>query len=279
MSLFINIYSKYFQLILSDNLEIKFQMVSWPLGTSLEPCWSLLHLVSLWKEACSSGCFPEFPTVQKMPLFLQNAHLFDNYRINSRSGLFAYLLIPWSYNVFHVNIAGEKCYNPIRYNGRHFQKQVPIVPDHSCGGYGALTQLSTFWDSIKHKHSNSSTNQNLLWSQIWNSKPLDHCHAQQSEKMFRIFRFEISFKKNRFSLNGLLHTHKRTKAGTCQCHGKGSHGNGVEVQDSGIDFQWRKSLVRGNIRQTMKYMKLFHVSKLMILSALIHRFHKIGWVW
>lgn len=48
------------------------------------------------------------------------------------------------------------------------------------------------------------------------------------------------------SLTTLLYTHKRAKAGACQRHGKGCHGNRVEVQDSGIDFQWRKSLCEEN---------------------------------
>lgn len=72
-------------------------------------------------------------------------------------------------------------------------------------------------------------------------------------------RSKRSFRTTTFSLNVLLHTHKRAKAGACQGHGKGCHGNGVEVQDSWIDFQWRKSLVRGKARQHIKsYVKLLH---------------------
>lgn len=37
-------------------------------------------------------------------------------------------------------------------------------------------------------------------------------------------------------------THQRTEAGTGQRHGEGRHGNRAEVQNSGIDVQWRQSL-------------------------------------
>lgn len=37
-------------------------------------------------------------------------------------------------------------------------------------------------------------------------------------------------------------THQRTETSPGQCHGEGRHGNWAEVEDSGIDVQWRESL-------------------------------------
>lgn len=57
-------------------------------------------------------------------------------------------------------------------------------------------------------------------------------------------------------------THQRTEAGPCQRHGEGRHGNGAEVEDSGIDVQWRESLEVEPKNETVGIYKVHIYSRL-----------------